>query len=148
MEVKPKSQVDAAFDNVETRAFWFTIQGETVPQKNSQNFFRGRVVKSARFTAWRDSALRQLREQGVPAEPLECAKIWVRFVHSDMRRRDGDNQLSSVQDLLVKAGVIADDCWTRIGTPTVDHAAGSPARCEITVVEAPADYWKSREASA
>lgn len=140
-----KSRADAAFDNREARGFRYTIQGETAPQKNSQNFYRGRVVKSARFREWRDSALRQLRGQGIPSEPLKFAKIWVRFVHSDLRRRDGDNQLSSVQDLLVKAGVIEDDCWTRIGTPTADHAKGDPARCEITAVEVPSDYWKGKQ---
>lgn len=128
----------------------YVIRGETPAQKNSQTFnARTRtMVKSPQFRRWRDSALMQIRAQGIPERPYPYAEIEILFVHSDLRRRDGDNQLSSVQDLLVAAGVIADDCWTRIGTPRVSHAVGKAARCEIRVFEvAPAD-WKSRIAEA
>ena len=49
-----------------------------------------------------------------------------------------------MQDLLVKAGVIEDDCWTRIGTPRVSHAVGKEARCEIRVVEVEPVKWKGK----
>lgn len=124
----------------------YAITGETPAQKNSQTFSaRTRtMVKSPQFRRWRDSALWQIRAQGIPERPYPYAEIEILFVHSDLRRRDGDNQLSSVQDLLVKAGVIEDDCWTRIGTPRVSHAFGKEARCEIRVFEtSPAD-WKGK----
>lgn len=126
------------------RRCYYTLDGETPSQKNSQTFnTRTRtIVKSPQFRRWRNSALLSLRAQGVPARPYPYAEIDIRFVHSDLRRRDGDNALSSVQDLLVKAGVIEDDCWTRIGTPRVSHAFGKDARCEIRVVETPPVEWK------
>lgn len=122
----------------------YAITGETPAQKNSQTFnARTRtMVKSPRFRRWRDSALVQIRAQGIPERPYAHAEIEILFVHSDLRRRDGDNQLSSVQDLLVKAGVILDDCWTRIGTPSVSHAVGKEARCEIRVFEVEPTDWK------
>lgn len=128
----------------------YAITGETPAQKNSQTFnARTRtMVKSPQFRRWRDSALVQIRAQGIPERPYAHAEIEILFVHSDLRRRDGDNQLSSVQDLLVKAGVILDDCWTRIGTPRVSHAVGKEARCEIRVFEtSPAD-WKGEMETA
>lgn len=123
----------------------YVIEGETPAQKNSQTFnARTRtMVKSPQFRRWRDSALMQIRAQGIPERPYAHAEIEMLFVHSDLRRRDGDNQLSGVQDLLVKAGVIEDDCWTRIGTPRVSHAVGRDARCEIRVFEVASADWKS-----
>lgn len=120
----------------------YAIPGETPAQKNEVRFARGRTYKSDRFREWRESALWELRSQGLPERPYQSAEIEVLFVHSDLRRRDGDNQLSSVQDLLVAAGVIADDCWTRIGTPRVSHSVGPEARCEIRVCEVTPTDWK------
>lgn len=121
----------------------YAIPGETPAQKNEVRFARGRTYKSDRFREWRESALWELRSQGLPERPYQSAEIEVLFVHSDLRRRDGDNQLSSVQDLLVAAGVIEDDCWTRIGTPRVSHSVGPEARCEIRVFETSQADWKS-----
>ena len=122
----------------------YAITGETPAQKNSQTFnaHTRTMVKSPQFRRWRDSALLQLMAQGIPERPYAHAEIEMLFVHSDLRRRDGDNQLSSVQDLLVKAGVIEDDCWTRIGTPRVSHAVGREARCEIRVFETCPVDWR------
>lgn len=124
----------------------YVIEGETPAQKNSQTFnARTRtMVKSPQFRRWRDSAFLQLRAQGIQERPYPYAEIEILFVHSDLRRRDGDNQLSSVQDLLVAAGVIADDCWTRIGTPRVTHSVGPEARCEILVREVSPTDWKGK----
>lgn len=123
----------------------YRIYGETASQKNSQTFSaRSRtMVKSAAFRKWIGSALTQIKRQGIPSSPYAYAEIRIRFTHSDLRRRDGDNALSSVQDLLVKAGVIEDDCWTRIGTPRVEHDVGALAFCDIEIAETAPPEWKS-----
>lgn len=128
----------------------YIIPGETPSQKNSQTFNRKTktLFKSAVFRKWAVEANRQILAQGVPSTPYEQARIVVTFYHSDLRRRDGENALSSIQDLLVKCGVIVDDCWTRIETPRVYHGLAMEARCEIIVTEIEPIDWsrKLREA--
>lgn len=124
----------------------YILDGETPSQKNSQTFNRRTktLFKSAVFRKWAVDANRQILAQGVPSTPYEQARIVVTFYHSDLRRRDGENALSSIQDLLVKCGVIVDDCWTRIETPRVSHDLAREARCEILVTEIEPIDWKAR----
>lgn len=126
------------------RKIRLVIDGETAPQKNSQTFSTKSksMVKSPQFLRWQRGALLQLRMQNKPAYPYEYAEIEIHFIHSDLRRRDGDNALASIQDLLVKAGIIKDDCWTRIGTPKVTHSLGTHAKCEINVFELEPIIWR------
>lgn len=58
--------------------------------------------------------------------------------------RDGDNQLSAIQDLLKRAKVIEDDCWTRIGTPVVEHDVSAFAECVIKVTEITPIDWSRK----
>lgn len=122
-------------------ALSYTLPFETPAQKNEVRFARGHTFKSARFSEWKRAALLSVRGQGVPFRPFEAANISVTFIHADLRRRDGDNQLASIQDLLVAAGVIADDCWTRIGTPEVRHTVGNTPECRIAVQECEPTDW-------
>lgn len=41
----------------------------------------------------------------------EKVKLIVTFYHGDYRRRDSDNQLSSILDMLVDVGILPDDSW-------------------------------------
>lgn len=93
---------------------FYSIQGEVSSKKNENRFNRstGRVFKSDRFRRWHSSAMVQLWRQGKPQKPLaEPLKVSVTFFHGDNRRRDGDNGLSAIMDLLVDAKILADDCW-------------------------------------
>ena len=81
--------------------------------------------------------------QGDPDKPYQYARIVILFKHDSLRVRDGDNQLSAIQDLLKRAKVIEDDCWTRIGTPVVEHDVSAFAECVIKVMEiTPIDWSK------
>lgn len=78
----------------------------------------GRIVNipSASYTDWhkRNLSLIVYQSQGKPrAVRVPCAlSLVVRY--PDRRRRDLDNALSSVLDLLVDAGILPDDSWTAV----------------------------------
>lgn len=75
---------------------------------------RGRAlnIPSAAYREWHRANLgsvrAQIAAQEIPAAPVE---LRLRVGFADRRRRDLDNALSSVLDLLVDAGVLPDDCW-------------------------------------
>lgn len=115
----------------------FLIQGEVPAKKNSRiNTRSGRSFPSRRYVEWHNSAVFGVRAQwgGKPQE-TPC-RIEVEFVHGDLRRRDGDNGLSSVLDLLVDAGVLEDDSWRQVPEISVrnGYEKGNP-RCIVRISE-------------
>ena len=92
----------------------YTIQGKVSSKKNENKFNRltGRTYKTERFRSWHSSAMWQMRAQPRPKSPISHpVKVSVTFYHGDLRRKDGDNGLSAVMDLLVDAKVLSDDKW-------------------------------------
>jgi crossover junction endodeoxyribonuclease RusA len=72
--------------------------------------FRGRTVISAKGRQWQKDAMAELLLQGVPRNKLSCRlAISIDQYPPDRRRRDIDNPVKVANDLLVYAGVIADD---------------------------------------
>ena len=68
------------------------------------------MVSSKNHAEWEVSALWQLK--GKPAIKTYPTTISCIFYNKDKRRRDNSNMLDSVQDVLVKAGILEDDnCW-------------------------------------
>lgn len=124
----------------------YVIPGETPSQKNNQTFnTKTRTIfKSEQFRKWFDRAYPEIIRQGVPEKPYEYARIVILFRHDSLRVRDGDNQLSAIQDLLKRTKVIADDCWTRIGTPVVEHDVSAFAECVIKVMEITPIDWSRK----
>ena len=114
------------------------IHGETPSKKNSRvNTRSGRSFPNRRFMEWHDCAVAQVRSQGAKPVPRGGrVAVSMTFWHGDMRRRDSDNQCSSVMDLLVDAGVLPDDSWAVVPEKHIydRHEAGK-ARVEIEIWE-------------
>ena len=114
----------------------FKLIGETVSKKNSNKFNTKsrRTYKTKGYMDWYQGAVLQLRPQ-IKTKGIDYpVEISMRFVHGDNRRRDSDNEQSSILDLLVREGVIVDDNWTIVRRTVVDNdfEKGNP-HCIITI---------------
>jgi Holliday junction resolvase RusA-like endonuclease len=100
-----------------------TFHGNVPSKKNGRRWVqRGNrkfSVPSAAHEAWeRDQLLRLKLELGQPKLSQYRLELWMHY--PDNRRRDADNTLTSIQDVLVKAGVLDDDRWqSMIAQPLV-----------------------------
>ena len=118
-----------------------TITGHPVTKKNSQRliYAKGRIIPipSSQYKIYEEQALRQIRFQYL-GEPLDCPlNLSVVYFMGTRRKCDLTNLLQSTQDILVKAGVIADDNYTiitRLNDCAVDYDKKNP-RCEIVLTE-------------
>ena len=114
----------------------FKLIGETVSKKNSNKFnakYRF-TYKTKGYVDWYESAVMQLRPQ-IKTRGIDYpVEILMLFVHGDKRRRDSDNGQTSILDLLVREGVLVDDCWTIVRRTIVDndYEKGNP-HCVITI---------------
>ena len=86
---------------------------ETPSKKNSRVVDRrtGRTFPNKRYTEWHKAASLYVRQQH--AHPLDGGPfaLYLEFTHGDKIRRDSDNGVSSILDLLVDCGVLQDDNW-------------------------------------
>src|SRR5260221_8424989 len=89
----------------------FVISGQTPAKKNSKQLFihggKPAMVSSKRYLDWEKSALWELKI--IKPVVLYPTQLSLYFFFRDLRRRDLDNCVSSVCDVLVKAGIIPDD---------------------------------------
>lgn len=121
------------------RILRYTITGEVVPKKNSRivNKATGRSFPSSRYVEWAEGAKKELRVQGIPKEAVRCCKLDLILKHGDNRRRDADNALSSVLDILVDSMILEDDNYKVVPSITIQNIAGQKeARCDIIITSA------------
>ena len=88
------------------------ILGQVPAKKNSRVLtVRGGTMRSfpnATYMRWEKDALRQLTPR---MEPYAHISIGYTFYCKDLHIRDLDNMIASVNDMLVKKGIIIDDNW-------------------------------------
>lgn len=120
----------------------FTIPLETPSKKNSRIVLQnGKNIPSARYREWENSAYIILKAQkknlSVPIESLVTVRL--RFTHKDKKRRDSDNQASSVLDLLQESGILKDDCWQIVRRIEIQNRQGKSAECRIEITDFQSD---------
>lgn len=84
--------------------------------------------------AWQNSADVQLLYYRIKEPLQERQELSIKFFVKDKRRRDLDNMLTTIQDSLVRAGILQDDSWQfiRIGLIDAEIDKENP-RAEITL---------------
>lgn len=115
------------------------IYGETPSKKNSRiNTRSGRSFPSKRYMEWHDDAIKQIAASfggKIPVMPKDKrVRISVVFYHGDLVNRDGDNQYSSIVDMLKDAKIIKDDNWKVLKKGSFDNKYDKGnARCVISL---------------
>lgn len=117
-----------------------TIEGQVPAQKNDKRMAINKrtgkhfPVTSKAVKDWQDSAAMQLMAFRGQAEGR--AKIDYKFYVKDNRKRDIDNMVCTVNDALVKAGLLADDSWQSLilGGADAEIDRDNP-RVELDIVD-------------
>lgn len=118
----------------------FQIFGETPSKKNSKIRTRsGFMIPSKAHQKWHTDALLQLNAQLCRIDPMPNlidypVSIHIDFYHGNYMRRDSDNQVSSIMDLLQDAKVMSDDNWQIVRQIHVQNFYDkNMARCVIEI---------------
>lgn len=130
------------------RAVNYVIRGEPRTKKNHQRILGGGgrcpkcgkpakqwIAQSAAYQDYEKAALLQLRPR--PAEPIDAPVQLVYHVYMRTRRKVDDlNLYGALDDILVRAGILADDNTRIIGSrdgSRVRYDKDEP-RVEITII--------------
>lgn len=102
----------------------FQIPYDTPSKKNSRvtDTRTGRTFPNKRFTEWHKAAALWLKTHYRCDRIEGPVNVMLSFVHPTKRRKDADNGTSSIFDLLVDVGILADDCWTVVVSHSVTNA--------------------------
>lgn len=116
------------------------IFGETPSKKNSKIRTKsGYMIPSKAHQKWHTDALLQLNAQLCRFDPMVSlidypVVIHIDFYHGNLVRRDSDNQVSSIMDLLQDAKVLSDDNWQIVRQIHVrNFYEKNDARCLIEI---------------
>ena len=90
------------------------LSGQLPGGKNRVRTTRaGRRYPEPRFLAWREGAIRELRQQYRQGVITESVSLTIDYWPSDRRQRDVDAMLGALGHLLERAGVLRDDAQIR-----------------------------------
>ena len=122
-----------------------TLEGETPSKKNSRiNTRSGRSFPNKKYMEWQKRAIEHIRIMGFTPITGKGHSIKIVFTHGDKRRRDSDNAVSSILDMLVKSGILPDDNWEIVQNLEIRNKyEKGRACCRIEINEG--DRWETEK---
>lgn len=104
-------------------------------KKNSRVTLRsGVTIPGEAYRKWHKSQLPKLRLLAKTRGPFRCpVSVSLGVSFGDRRRRDLDNTLSSVLDLLKDSGLILDDDWAHVRRVSAEVFEGGSHSAVVTV---------------
>lgn len=90
------------------------------------------------YTDWERWAVMELRIQANKwpgKNKFSCCDIVMGITFPDNRKTDLSNKIEGVNDALVKAGIIEDDCWQVVRSLNVSQVDGPTPGVSIEIVE-------------
>lgn len=115
----------------------FQLPFDTPSKKNSRVTDRrtGRTFPNKKFTDWHKAAVMWMKAHYRCERVEGPVNITLSFVHPTKRRKDADNGTSSIFDLLVDVGILADDCWTVVMNHSVSNRYEKGVACCTIEIE-------------
>ncbi len=127
------------------KTYKFILRGETPSKKNSKRLTRnGRLISSEKFYAWHNEKMFELLKQARPESALSgILFIKFTFIHETLQKRDSDNQITSILDLLKDVKIIEDDNWTIVRKIEVNnYYEKNNAHCIVEIMDLMAEAQK------
>lgn len=107
-----------------------TLLDQTPAKKNARIGIvrNGRVMNfpSKAYKSWQQESLWQLK--GLKEITEYPVAVWVTFYMKDNRKRDLDNMLSSVLDVLQDSGILKGDDWKHVYSIMITSGGVDPQR--------------------
>lgn len=119
--------------------FEFTVCGETPSKKNGLSFSGKTKVpyKSKSYRRMKPLILLQMKHQwaDMKARTIDYpVEISFSFTHRDNVRRDSDNQVSTLLDIMQEAGILKNDCWQIVRDIHIHNEPPSKRKCGFCTV--------------
>lgn len=124
------------------KTYKFILNGETPSKKNSKRLTKyGRLIPSQKFYEWHNEKIIELLNQERPKQALNgILFIKFIFIHGNLQKRDSDNQITSILDLLKDAKIIEDDNWVIVRKIEVsNYFEKNNAHCIIDIMDLSAE---------
>ncbi len=100
----------------------FQVEAPIPAKKNSRIVLKdGRNIPSEAYRHWHAAHIRRLRDLQRRHGTFTCpVSVSVGIAFGDRRRRDLDNELTSVLDLIKDSGLVEDDDWIHVPRVTCE----------------------------